>query len=361
MLYRIRIALKYIVIGNMEVKMDTITIKDVAKICGVGVSTVSRAINNKPGINEETKNKILSVIKENNYIPNNSARNLKRSETNNIAVLVKGINNLFFSPVITELEREIEKKKYTFILQHVDENQDEIEVAIELEKEKRLKGIVFLGGYFSHPKDKLKKLTVPFVLSTVGMTDNMKNMEYSSVAVDDVKESYKVVDYLCKLGHNKIAVLSAICDESIGKLRFEGYKKALSDNNIEFNEKLVYYLQSGNDRYSIQSGYNAMKRLLEEKADCTAIFASTDLIAIGACRAILENGYNIPDDYSVAGYDGLELSRFITPSLTTIRQPVENIAKETIRILFDAIDNNEGSVHKVFAGELIVGESTRKI
>ena len=104
-----------------------------------------------------------------------------------------------------------------------------------------------------------------------------------------------------------------------------------------------------------------MKRLLEEKADCTAIFASTDLIAIGACRAILENGYNIPDDYSVAGYDGLELSRFITPSLTTIRQPVENIAKETIRILFDAIDNNEGSVHKVFAGELIVGESTRKI
>ena len=342
--------------------MDTITIKDVAKICGVGVSTVSRAINNKPGINEETKNKILTVIKENNYIPNNSARNLKRSETNNVAVLVKGINNPFFSPVITELEREIEKKKYTFILQHVDENQDEIEVAIELEKEKRLKGIVFLGGYFSHSKEKLDKLTVPFVLSTVGMADKMKNMEYSSVAVDDVKESYKVVDYLCKLGHNKIAVLSATCDdESIGKLRFEGYKKALFDNNIEFNENLVYYLQSGNDRYSKQSGYNAAKRLLEDKADCTAIFAITDLIAIGACRAILENGYSIPDDYSVAGYDGLELGRFITPSLTTIRQPVENIARETLRILFDAIDDKEESVHKVFAGELIVGESTKKL
>lgn len=342
--------------------MNTITIKDVAKICGVGVSTVSRAINNKPGINEETKNKILNVIKENNYIPNNSARNLKRSETNNIAVLVKGINNPFFSPIISELEKETEKRKYTLILQHVDENQDEIEVAIELEKEKRLKGIVFLGGCFSHSKEKLDKITIPFVLSTVGMADRMENMEYSSVAVDDVKESYKVVDYLCKLGHNKIAVLSATDDdESIGKLRLEGYKKALYDNNIEFNENLVYYLQSGNDRYSMQSGYNAAKRLLKSKADCTAIFAITDLIAIGACRAILEAGYEIPENYSVAGYDGLEMAKFVTPTITTIRQPVENIAKETLKILFDAIDEKEQSVHKVFAGELIVGESTKKL
>lgn len=214
--------------------MKTITIKDVAKICGVGVSTVSRAINNQPGINEETKQKILKVIEENNYIPNNSARNLKRTETKNIAVLIKGINNPFFSPMITEFEKEIKKRKYTFILHRVDENQDEIDVAIELEKEKKLKGIVFLGGHFSHSKEKLEKLTVPFVLSTVGMYDQIENIKYSSVAVDDMKESYKLVDYLCKLGHNKIAILSATeDDESIGKLRFEGYKKALSDNNVD--------------------------------------------------------------------------------------------------------------------------------
>lgn len=342
--------------------MEKLTIKDIAKICGVGVSTVSRAINNEPGINKETKNKILQVIKENNYIPNNSARNLKRSESKNIAVLIKGINNPFFSPMITVFEKEIKKRKYTFILQRVDENQDEIEVAIELEKEKRLKGIVFLGGYFSHSREKLEKLTVPFVLSTVGMSGKIEDMEYSSVAVDDVKESYKIVDYLCKLGHNKIAIISATSDdESIGKLRFEGYRKALYDNNIEFNQNLIFYLQNGNERYSMQSGYMAAKQFLHEKPDCTAIFAVTDIVALGACRAIMEEGYRIPEDFSVAGYDGLELSRYYTPSLTTIRQPVEEIALETLKVLFDLINRKGSSVHKVFAGELVTGESTKKM
>ena len=342
--------------------MDSVTIKDIAKICGVSVSTVSRAINNNPGINEETKNMIMQVIKEYNYIPNNSARNLKRSESKNIAILIKGLNNPFFSPMITEFEKEIKKKKYTFILQRVDENQDEIEVAIELEKEKRLKGIVFLGGYFSHSREKLEKLTVPFVLSTIGMSEKIDGVEYSSVAVDDRKESYKIVDYLCKLGHKKIAIISATDDdESIGKLRFEGYKKALSDNNIEFNPNLVYYLQSGNERYSMQSGYLAAKKIIQEKADCTAIFAITDIIAIGACRAIHEEGYNVPKDYSIVGYDGLELSKYYTPSLTTIRQPVEKIAVETLKVLFDMINKKRDSSHKVFDGELIIGESTKKL
>lgn len=342
--------------------MDSITIKDVAKICGVSVSTVSRAINNNPGINEETKNMIMQVIKKYDYIPNNSARNLKRSETNNIAILIKGLNNPFFSPMIAEFEKEIKKKKYTFILQRVDENQDEIEVAIELEKEKRLKGIVFLGGYFSHSREKLEKLTVPFVLSTVGMSEMIEGVKYSSVAVDDKKESYKIVDYLCKLGHKKIAIISATDDdESIGKLRFEGYIRALCDNNIEFNPNLVYYLQSGNDRYSMRSGYIAGKKIVKEKADCTAIFAITDIIAMGALRAIYEEGYKVPEDYSIAGYDGLELSRYYIPSLTTIRQPVEKIAVETLKVLFDMINEKTDSVHKVFDGELIIGESVKNI
>ena len=342
--------------------MDCITIKDIAKICGVSVSTVSSAINNNPGINEETKDMIMRVIKKYDYIPNNSARNLKRSETNNIAILIKGLNNPFFSPMIAEFEKEIKKKKYTFILQRVDENQDEIEVAIELEKEKRLKGIVFLGGYFSHSREKLEKLTVPFVLSTVGMSEKIEGVKYSSVAVNDKKESYKIVDYLCKLGHKKIAIISATDDdESIGKLRFEGYIRALYDNNIEFNPNLVYYLQSGNDRYSMQSGYIAGKKIIKDKADCTAIFAITDIIAIGALRAIYEEGYKVPEDYSIVGYDGLELSRYYIPSLTTIRQPIEKIAVETLKVLFDMINEKTDSVHKVFDGELIIGESVKNI
>ncbi|MDE5782485.1 MAG: LacI family transcriptional regulator [Lachnospiraceae bacterium] len=343
--------------------MKNVTIKDIAKICGVGVSTVSRAINDNPGINPATKERILKVIDENNYVPNNSARNLKRSESETIAVLVKGINNSFFSPMITEFEKIIQEKKYTFVLQRVDQNQNEIDVAMEIEKEKRLKGVVFLGGYFSHSKEKLCKLTVPFVLSTIGMTDLGAKKEFASVAVDDEGESFKIVDYLCRLGHKKIAILAAPeCDESIGKLRMEGYKAALKKNGIEFDKNLVFELIDGNDRYSIKSGYITTKKMLKSKAECTAIFAITDTIAIGACRAIWEEGMKVPENFSLAGFDGLELTRYYIPSLTTIRQPVEEIAKETLRMLFGMIENKEKiNENVVFPGELVIGESTRGI
>lgn len=204
--------------------MSDITIKDIAKMCGVGVSTISRAINNHPDINQETKNAIMEVIKEYNYIPNNSARNLKRTDAKTIAVLVKGITNPLFSSMIKIMEEEIKRKKYTLVLHHVEFNEDEVDVALELIKEKRLRGIVFLGGYFSHSEEKLEKLKVPFVLSTIGKApEGISESKYSSVSVDDLKESYRVVDYLVKSGHKKIAILSAPeDDESIGKLRLNG-------------------------------------------------------------------------------------------------------------------------------------------
>ena len=215
--------------------MEEITIKDIARICGVGVSTVSRAINNHPDINPETKEMIMRVIKENNYVPNNSARNLKRQDAKAIAVLVKGINNSFFSQMIKVLEEEIKEKSYAMVLQHVDNDEDEVEVALKLVKEKRLRGIIFLGGYLVHSEEKLAQLHVPFILSTTGMLPKgFSRNTYSSVAVDDTKESYKMVDYLCKNGHKDIAILCARkTDASIGKLRLEGYKKALKDNGIE--------------------------------------------------------------------------------------------------------------------------------
>ena len=123
--------------------MEEITIRDIARICGVGVSTVSRAINNHPDINPETKETIMRVIKENNYVPSNSARNLKRQDAKAIAVLVKGINNSFFSQMIKVLEEEIKEKSYSMVLQHVDYDDDEVEVALKLVKEKRLRGIIF--------------------------------------------------------------------------------------------------------------------------------------------------------------------------------------------------------------------------
>lgn len=342
--------------------MKAITIKDIAKKCGVGVSTVSRAINNHPEISEETRNMIMEVIKESNFIPNNSARNLKLSDTKTIAVLIKGIDNPFFQNMIKVFEEEIQNQKYTFILHRVDSNQDEIEVALELIKEKRLKGIVFLGGFFSHQEEELKKINVPFVLSTIAIADSVDKKLYSSVSVDDISESEKIVNLLYEYGHTKIAILASDKrDKSISKLRVEGYRNVLEKKNIIINENLVRYTGDNSNAYTMENGYKLMKELIESKEDFTAVYAISDSMAIGACKAILECGKRIPEDYSVVGFDGLDITYYYNPSITTIRQPVEAMAKETTKILFDLINKKTKNQHKVFEGELMVRQSISKL
>lgn len=342
---------------------NQITIKDIAKMCGCGVSTVSRALNNHPDINEETRKKIMAVVKEHNFTPNKSARNLKITDSKTIAILVKGIANPFFMKMIKVMEDEIHRQKYSMILQHVDFNQDEVEVAIELEKEKKPKGIIFLGGYFNHTKEKLEAITVPFVISTVNMTEQYSG-NYSSIAVDDIKESYKIVDYLIKLGHKKILLISAAPeDESIGKLRKEGYEKALKDNGISVDEKLIVPMSADADSYSMTAGFLTMEDAIKRNLDFTAVYAISDAMAIGACRALTDAGKRIPEDVSVAGFDGIDNAKYYSPRITTISQPFEEMASASMDLLFNYINGTksaEKARQKLFDGELVIGESTAK-
>jgi len=342
--------------------MEEMTIKDVARICGVGVSTVSRAINNHPDINQETKEMIIETIRKYGYVPNNSARYLKKTEAKNIAVLVKGITNPFFNDMIKIIEEEIKKKKYSLIMHHVDFNENEVDVALELVKEKRLRGIIFLGGYFTHSEEKLSKLLVPFILSTVGGTPEMfDRKDYSSISVDDVRESYRVVDELIQMGHRKIAMISAGNeDESIGKLRYQGYVQALNKHKIPLNDKLVISMKQSNVSYSMENGYEATKELLATDEEFTALYAIADTLAIGACRAIYEAGKTVPGDYSVVGFDGIELGKYYCPSLSTLQQPIHEMAMATVNLLFDILADEEQHQHVVFEGTMILRESTRR-
>ena len=208
--------------------MECITIKDVARVCGVGVSTVSRAINNHPDINpRDERDDNAGYQGKYNYVPNNSARNLKRSDARAIAILIKGISNPFFNSMIKVFEEEIQKKKYSLVLQHVDAWQDETEVALELEKEKRLRGIIFLGGIASHSQEQLKKIPVPFCFKYGKPFGERYKNDYSFVSVDDVKESCRMTEHLISQGHEKIALLCSYKEDvSIGALRLTGYKKS---------------------------------------------------------------------------------------------------------------------------------------
>lgn len=343
--------------------MSQITIKDIAAKCGVGVSTVSRAINNHPDINPETKQMIMDVIQESGYIPNNSARNLKRSDAKSIAVLVKGISNTFFSNMIKIIEKECKKKHYSMELRHVEADEDEVDTALELVKEKRLRGIIFLGGFFLHSEEKLKKLNVPFVFSTVSASpQNINKASYSDVTVDDFKESKKVTEFLIKLGHKDIAIISAkIEDVSIGKIRLDGYLSAMNEHGLSVREALISRVDAGTEAYSMKEGYDATKRLIESGQHFTAIYAIADNLAVGALRALKDFGLRVPEDVSVIGYDGIEIGEYTIPRLTTLKQPVEEMAKQTIKLLFSIISGKETHQHIVYAGELVERESVAKL
>lgn len=342
--------------------MSELTIKDIARICGVGVSTVSRAINNHPDINPETRDLILRTIKENNYIPNNSARNLKRQDAKAIALVVKGIDNSFFHEMINDMEAVCKRERYSLVLHHVAFDEDSVEAALELVKEKRLRGIVFLGGVFGDSKDKLAQLPVPFVLSTAGeLPTNFSKKKYSSIGVDDEAEGYRMTEYLIGQGHRDIAIIYEKGKvQSVSMRRLRGYQRALEEHDIPVREELMLATKPQIKDFSLENGYAVAKEFLEKKLPCTAMFVISDIMAIGAGKAIDEAGLRVPDDIALAGFDGVKIGAYMTPSLTTIRQPGVQIAHKTMELLFDLIKKKDSCQHIVFDAELIERDSTKK-
>ena len=350
--------------------MEQVTIRDIARKCKVGVSTVSRAMNNHPDINPETKEMILKVIAESNYVPNNSARNLKRSNAKAIAILVKGMDNMFFNNMISVIEEVVRKKKYSCIIERVEEKANEVDSAIEIVKEKRLRGIIFLGGNFTHPHEKMAQIPVPYVISTIGaVSDGGKPC--ASVSVDDYRESYKMVDYLCGLGHRRIAIITACEDDiSIGRLRLNAYRQALLDHGIPYDPDLVFHMTK-DDTYSFATGYKVTKEILEKKTEFSALYATADTLAIGACRALKEAGLTVPPVVITSGYRTAAHNRAVGGAVYSQHQygraadirvsgvPVEQLAAETAKMLFSLISGKEEPCSKVYDGELIVRESTK--
>ena len=181
--------------------MAALTIKDIARICNVSISTVSRAINNDPTINAKTRERVMEVVREFNYIPNNSARNLKMTESNTVALIVKGINNPFFQGMFPYFQKRLEDLGYQYLLHTVGGDADEGYVAEAIAKEKRLKGIIFLGGKMNYPEKILENIRIPMVLCSVaGLSheDNVLPLEATYRASSHLGEEAHFIAYLHK-------------------------------------------------------------------------------------------------------------------------------------------------------------------
>ena len=333
-----------------------INIRDIARIAGVGVSTVSRVINNHPDVKEQTRERVLEAIKENNYIPHNSARNLKKNNTNNIGVLIKGVFNPFFSEMLDSISKRISKAGYSMILEHHDYlSDDEMNNLISMIKEKRLQGVICLGGNFTEIKnDDFEEINVPVVLTSINHKYGKEFSNFSSVSIDNEESAYSATKYLVDCGHKNIALmLGDEYDTGIGHLREAGYLKALNDNNIKVNKE---YRLLGN--YDYRGAYEETDKLIKNHREVTAIFAISDIMAVGCAKAIKDNGLVVGKDVDIIGFDGMDISEFYSPTISTIIQPKLEMAKISVDLLLDLIANKTDNKHVILNTELVKKEST---
>lgn len=334
------------------------TIKDIAKLAGVSVSTVSRVLNDHPDVSEIAKEKVLAVVHEYNYIPNTSARELGKSSSDNIGVVVRGISNPFYTNIIAAIGEKIEKAGYTMVMQQISSEDDEVLTAARMERDKRLLGLIFLGGRLDYSKNQMTSLNVPYVCCTFSNEyGNLDDEEYSSVSIDDNQAAYDAVKRLYDLGHRRIAVLLSQTDEgSVSQVRFEGYKRALEDFGIELDDDLIIRIGS----FNISNAYQKMMEWLKKNVECTAVFAISDNMAMGAMKALRDSAKNVPNDISVIAIDGLEASEYMNPVLSTLCQPMEKMGGEAVKVLVDIIEERNVHKHIVLPTSLREGETLKR-
>ncbi len=334
-----------------------ITIKDIAKESGYSVSTVSRVLNNRRDVSPEAKKRIEEIVAEHHFVPNNNAKHLKQNSSKTIAVLVKGTSNMLFASIVEEIQKKIEKTRYTASITYIDEDDNEVEQAVIVCRERKPMGMLFLGGNPKSFEKSFQEVNVPCVLVT-NQGNALKFDNLSSVATDDEKAAECAIDFLIEQGHTKIGVLGGVCSLShTSNQRYLGCLKSFAKHNIVFDET-VYYETA---RFSYDNAYHAMQRLYKRADDITAVFAMSDVTAIGAIRALIDMGVRVPEDVSVMGFDGIALAKYYNPKLTTIQQQYSTLASRSVEILLNYIELNTSSVHEIVPFGFIQGESVKKI
>ena len=322
----------------------------VAEKAEVSVNTASRAINNKPDINLETKKRVIQIAKELGYVRNATAVALRTRKTGTIGVVIADNRNPFYAEVLSGMEEAAREKNYHIILANTQRDYQKEEEAINLLLAKRVDGLLIAP--VQDRDDDIKNLidaNIPFVV--VGR--DFKNIEVDAIYNDEVKGGFLATEYLIKKGHKRIALIDGFLYKSPAKGRLEGYKKALNKYRISLDESLI----SVGD-INIEDGYERTKQMLEKNLDFTAIFAYNDMMAFGAMQAIKEKGLRIPEDIGLIGYDDILFSSLISPALTTIRLKKQELGVKSVKLLFSRINGNRKKTKKVMLGvELVVRET----
>jgi len=333
------------------------TTKDIANKSGYAVGTVSRVLNGHPSVSPEARAKILAVVRENNFTPNSNAKHLKQQVSSGIAIIVKGARNILFAGILELLQAEIQKHNYAAFVNYLEEEDNEVLYARRLCRERRPLGILFLGSRLPLFQESFRGIEVPCVLIT-NSAARLGFPNLASVSTDDALAAETCIRYLVERGHRSIGVLGGVlASGDLSNTRLAGCEREFANRGLPFDRSHHYQAA----RFSLESGYAAMEKLLISLPGMTAVFAFSDAMAIGALRALQDHGRRVPEDISLVGYDGTELSRYSIPRLTTVRQDERALAQRGVALLLAQIEDGAVAVYETVPFCLLDGESVKNL
>jgi len=322
-----------------------ITLKEIAQQCNVSIATVSNILNGKAKVSNETKERVLQIIKETGYKPNYMARLLRANKTRTIGVLVDDLTE-FSSPLIVDgIMTYLEEHNYKTILENLRfyskwgrdwyENADykkSVYQAFQEFSSIKVDGIIYVSGHERNINIIPEEFNIPTVIG-YAFSDSQN---FSSVLIDDFDGAYKLTEYLIKKGHKKIALVQGIEGNIHTEERLRGFKAALKDYKLEADPNLMLP-----GIWFPESGYEACKKLIESKKDFSAIFCFNDLMAAGVYKYLTENNLQVGKDISVVGFDNRTIAEELIPSLTTMEIPLKEVGISTAKELLDQMTSEE--------------------
>lgn len=334
--------------------MAPVSIKDIARAAGVSHSTVSRALSDSPLVNPQTKARIQRLAREMGYSPDARARSLVMGQTRTVGVVVTTIADPFAAQVVQGIERAAQDNGYTVILCTSGAEREREMAAVEMLRSKRVDAVIVtssrVGALY---QEHLEHIGVPIVLIN---NHNEQGRYTYSVSVDNLHGGYMATSHLIQLGHQRIAYVSRPADIKSNQERQAGYQQALSQAGLPFDPALIV---TGTGR--VGGGERALPQLMALDPPPSAVFCYNDLTAIGLIHAARQHGLSVPRDLSVVGFDDILLASYISPPLTTVAQPMDEMGRRAVQMALALIPGGQAQVSDiVLQGRLVVRESTSR-
>jgi len=328
----------------------------VAKKAGVSPSTVSRVINDTKHVSDTLKKKVLDAIEETGYRPNLTARSLVKKKSNILGVLIPRIANDYFSQLLEGIEKEAQKMGYNIILgTSYNQMKKEIEY-LNLFAERKMDGIIFsVTSYSEKHQHFFEKANMP----TVFLGQDLSEISnYPSLLINNELAAYDATNSLIKLGHKKIGLLSGPkIDIATGIDRKQGFLKAIHESSLNYEDNWIQFAH-----HTIDNGYNNTQKIFSDADKPTALFATSDLQAIGAMKYLKNINIKVPDQVSIMGFDNSYLSKIYSPSLSSVHQNPEVIGEKAVELICKQIENKKIEKNKfTFPHKIIERETFKKV